>query len=37
MANELGFEIGNVAHGGNGTNSFSLFVYAFDMTLSRNR
>ena len=33
LANQLGFEIGDVEHGGNGTNSFSLFVYAFDMTL----
>lgn len=29
IANELGFEIGDVRHGGNGTNSKSIFVYAY--------
>ena len=26
---KLGFCIGNVKHGGNGTNSFSIYIYAY--------
>ena len=29
IANGLGFEIGDVSHGGNGTNSYSIYVYAY--------
>ncbi len=29
IADELGFEIGDVHHGGNGTNSKSIYVYAY--------
>ncbi len=32
LAKELGFEIGDVEHGGNGTNSHSVYVYAYVIT-----
>ena len=32
LAHDAGFYIGKVAHGGNGTNSRSLFVYAYVIT-----
>lgn len=32
IAGGLGFEIGKVQHGGNGTNSFSIYVYAYMIT-----
>lgn len=32
LAKELGFEIGDVKHGGNGTNSCSIYVYAYVIT-----
>lgn len=31
IACSLGFCIGNVTHGGNGTNSHSIYVYAFEI------
>ena len=31
IACNLGFCIGNVTHGGNGTNSYSIYVYAFEI------
>ena len=32
LAKELGFNIGNVDHGGNGTNSHSIYIYAYVVT-----
>ena len=32
IAHELGFKIGDVKHGGNGTNSYSIYVYAYVIT-----
>ena len=32
LAKELGFEIGEVEHGGNGTNSYSIYIYAYVIT-----
>lgn len=32
LAEEKGFNIGKVSHGGNGTNSKSLYVYAYIIT-----
>ena len=29
IAHGLGFEIGDVRHGGNGTNCYSIYVYAY--------
>ena len=29
IARGLGFKIGDVSHGGNGTNSYSIYVYAY--------
>ena len=31
IALESGFQIGDVIHGGNGTNSYSIFVYAYEI------
>lgn len=31
VAHSQGFDIGNVTHGGNGTNSHSVFVYACEI------
>ena len=32
IAHEQGFEIGDVKHGGNGTSSYSIYVYAYVIT-----
>ena len=32
IAKELGFEIGDVEYGGNGTNSYSIYIYAYVIT-----
>ena len=32
LAFKYGFQIGNVKHGGNGTNSYSIYIYAYRIT-----